>query len=269
MLKRMSLLIVLLVFMGTYAQEQIDIENEITRTKREMKRLKKEREKVRRLTVQDKEEFLDYESRTKQRFSALESETRSTKKETIVHQKKSDSLGAVLTGIKASQKEYDVKQRVAKTRLIAFCEKAMKSTKQIPPSLSKKAYDALNFLKSELATGSIENSEGIHRLIQVLNDTELQLMEIQISQGISPVPEISGSIYRLRIGGVFEAIVDAKGSKSAVWATGSDGEWLPVKDAAVSAEILRAIHIREGKTLPDLVKLPFAAGEKEGGTENE
>ncbi len=269
MLKKMTLLIVLLAFTGMYAQEQIDIENEITRKKRELKRLKKEREKVRQLTVQDKEEFLDYESRTKQRFSALTSETQSTKKEAVVHQKKSDSLGAVLTTVKASQKEYDLKQQGTRNRLIALCEKAMKSTTYLIPSLSKKAYDALNFLKSELVAGSIDNSEGIHRLIRILNDTEVQLMEIQISQGASPVPEISGSIYRLRIGGVFEAVVNSKGDKSALWTGGPDGEWQPVKDAAVSADILQAIHIREGKTLPNLVKLPFAVSEKEGGAENE
>jgi len=269
MLKKMSLLIVLCAFMGTQAQEQVDIQNEITRTKRELKRQKKEREKVRKLTVQDKEEFLDYQSRTKQRFDALKTETQSTKKETGTYQKKSDSLGAVLTTVKASQKEYDLKQQGTKNRLITLCEKAMKSTAHLTPSLSKKAYDALNFLKSELAAASIDNSEGIHRLIQILNDTEMQLMEIQISQGASPVPEISGSIYRLRIGGVFEAVVDSKGDKSAVWTGGPDGKWQPVDEAGVSADILRAIHIREGKTRPDLVKLPFAATEKEGGTDNE
>ena len=64
----------------------------------------------------------------------------------------------------------------------------------------------------------------------------------------------------MRIGGVFEAVVNTKGEKSAIWSGGINGEWIPIDDATVSARILKAVQIREGKTLPVLVELPFNEG---------
>jgi hypothetical protein len=80
--------------------------------------------------------------------------------------------------------------------------------------------------------------------------------EVQVAEGISPVKQISGTVYRLRIGSVFEAVVDSRGEKAFYR---EENEWKPVEDPAAAATLLKAVKIREGKTVPVLVNLPFAS----------
>ena len=210
----------------------------------------------------DLSEFNGYKSRTKQKFDALAAETDSIKKQTVIFQAKSDSLGAKLTGLNAQQQELNAKQKNIKEQLILMCDQTVTSIGITPPMLSKKAVNALQFLKSELTAGSIDNIEGMFRLVQVLNDLEIQLMDIQIGETSSPVPEISGSVYQLRIGGVFEAIVDAKGEKGSIWSGGINGEWVSITDPTIAAKILKAIQVREGKSLPAFIDIPFSSAEE-------
>ncbi len=267
LLNKSLLPLILLSCFILFAAEEHDILNEITRTKRELSRMMKERQKVYKAVAQDKKEFEAYKTRTKQRMASLSAQTDSVRQAVGIYQKRSDSLGAVLSGIQAQQKEYDLKQNHLRDNLIMLCDKAISSSRETTPSISEKAVPALDFLKSELAAGNIDNIEGIHRLVQILNDLELWLMDIQISQGTSPLSEIHGTVSRLRIGGVFEAIVDTKGEKSAIWSGGSDGEWVPIDNVSVSARILKAIHIREGKTVPGFIELPFSLKEEGGSDE--
>lgn len=259
--------ILIFIFSFTlFSDDEIDIDNEIIRVKKELKQAKKERKKVLVAAKQDKKEFEEYKKRTLARFRVLAAETDSIRRQVGIFNKKSAGLGSILSQLDAQKREYDLRQKHLQGQLVSLCDNAVAFAKTTPPLLSKKACDGIDFLKSELAVGSIDNSEGAERLVKILNDLDLQCMNVEIAQGASPIPQIQGNVYRLRIGGVFEAAVDTKGSKCAVWSAG--GQWLFIDAAAVSSEILEAVMIREGKALPAFVKLPFSL-EKEEGNPNE
>jgi hypothetical protein len=262
MAKAWFTMLILIFSFTSFSDDEVDVDNEIIRIKKELKQTQKEHKKVRAAVKQDKKEFDEYKKRTQARFRVLAAETDSIRKEVGKFNKKSAGLGSVLSQLDAKQKEYDLRQRHLQGQLISFCDEAAAFAKTAPPLLSQKAGDGIDFLKSELAVGSINNSEGAERLVKILNDLDLQFMNVEIAQGASPVPQIQGNVYRLRIGGVFEASVDTKGDKCAVW---SGDRWVFIDDAAVASQILEAVMIREGKALPAFVRLPFSVA-KEGGT---
>lgn len=262
MIKKLSVILFTLMLSAALYAQEYNVENEIVHANRELKRIEKERTKVKKEAAQDKKEYAEYQTRMKEKFDLLSAETDSIKKETVKFQSKSDALGARLAGIAASKREYDIKQKKLKDDLIMFCDKLIKAIRITPPSLSKKSINSIEFLKSELSSSSIDNVEGIYRLIQVLNDIDLQLMDIQVSEMASPIPEITGSVYKIRIGGIFEAFVDIKGEKGYVWSGGTDGEWADVKDATVASKILKTIQVREGKSVPEFIELPFSSNEE-------
>lgn len=262
MIRKLFVIFFVLMFSAALTAQELNIENEIVHANRELKRLQKERSKVKKEATQDKKEYAEYQNRMKEKFDDLTSETDSIKKETVKFQSKSDALGARLAGIAAGKSEYDIKQKKLKEELVKFCDKLIDAIKITPPSLSKKSINSLEFLKSELSSSSIDNVEGIYRLIQVLNDVDLQLMDIQVAEIASPVPEVTGSVYKIRIGGVFEAFVDMKGEKGYVWSGGTNGEWADVKDAGIASKILKAIQVREGKSVPEFIDMPFSSKEE-------
>ena len=88
---------------------------------------------------------------------------------------------------------------------------------------------------------------------------------IQVSQESSPIAEIRGTVYRLRIGAFFEAVVNLKGTECAVWYASDSTGWKTITDPSVAAEILKAANIREGKTMPAFVNLPLVADAEKGG----
>lgn len=259
-----SLYFLIFVLLPVHADEY-DVENEIAATNREIKRVVQERESVRKSAARDREEFADYQRRTQDRLKTIASETDSVRRETSVFQRRSDSLGAVLVRVEAGQREYDIKQKRLREVLVSLCDSAVVSSQGTTPSLSAKSVSALSFLKSELASAAIDNTEGMHRLYQILNDLESQLINIQIDQRVSPVSEISGTVSGIRIGGVFEAVVNSRGDRCAIWSAAED-KWLYIKDPDVASRVMKAVKVREGKTLPDFIELPFSE-EKEAADE--
>jgi hypothetical protein len=83
---------------------------------------------------------------------------------------------------------------------------------------------------------------------------------IQVGQTTSAVPEIRGSASTLRIGNVFEAIVDEDGKVCAFW-QGADSTgrplWVVVNNQTTASTVLKAINVREGKSLPSFIDLPY------------
>ena len=98
--------------------------------------------------------------------------------------------------------------------------------------------------------------------MQILNKLDEASSGIQISQESSPVADIRGMVYRLRIGTIFEAVVDTKGEKCAVFTGwGDDGapHWKNLDSPDTAMMVLQAVNIREGKSLPAFVNLPLPA----------
>jgi len=246
------------------AQQQYSIDAEIARLKKEIGRIESERAKVREEAARDAGEFSHYQERHRRKIRALTAETDSVRAAAAAMSRRSDSLGAALARLNASGRELDLTREHVREKLVALCQTSIAAVESLPPSLSEQGAAALAFLKSELVSKSIDNVEGLHRLVTILNDLENQLMDIQIMQGASPVAAIGGACYRIRIGGVFEAVTDSRGEKCAIWTGGSTDAWRVLDNREIASSILKAVNVREGKTLPGLVGLPFGGG-RQGG----
>ena len=121
-------------------------------------------------------------------------------------------------------------------------------------------------MSGEIAAASIDNVEALNRLMQISRDMLSMSREIQSVEGISPVGELKGTVYRMRIGTALEAVVDIRGEHAYIWDRNSG--WQATDDPSIVQSILKAVKIREGKTVPSLVRIPFGSGAlKEGKNE--
>jgi hypothetical protein len=235
---------------------QYDYDAEIKRKKAELKRVAKQLAEVKAATKQDAAEFQAYKARTKQRAMGIIKQTTEIQKSTGEFRSKHGRLGAIIGSHKRKVRGYEARQKNFTARLTQHCDSLIATAKGLSPMLSTKAVAALDYLKSELTGGSTDNIEGLHRLVRIARQMDAQLMDIQVSQGSSPVPQITGTCHRIRLGGVFEAVV--KGESAAVWDFNT-GKWRLLNDPATAKMILAAVEVRSGKKKPALVKLPLVS----------
>ncbi len=250
-----------------YAAETADLEKEITRLRKELASVSSQRHTVKQESINDSKDHDSYKARFENRFRAATAEADSISALIHDHQQRRDSLSAVIANLTTSQKQYDLLQENFRLRLIDICDNFAQQAAKIPPMSSKSIIAPAAFLKSELASRNIDNVDGLQRLIQIIDNHEELTRSIQIFQGISPVPDMPGAVYRLRIGSLFEAAVQPNGNKYAFWnGTDSAGKeiWLTQADPEGAAQIFNAINIREGKALPAFARVPkfgFTEGE--------
>jgi hypothetical protein len=258
--------IAVLACSALFALENEDMEAEAARVKKEITRIQSERAKVREETARDAAEFSEYRQRSGAQRAALAAENDSVRAQTALAGRQSDSLGAMLSELEAEKREIVHRQKSLGDGLASICDRLVSFCDTLPPSVSVQSAAALTFLKSEITSGTVDNIEAVHRLLTVCDDIGKQLLDIQVLQGPSPVAQIRGTCSRIRIGGVFEAVVDAGEQKCAIWSGGAPDAWQVIDDAGTASRILGAVNVREGKQLPDLVELPFggvSAGEAE------
>ncbi len=236
---------------GTY-----DYNAEIKRKKAELKRVAKQLAEVKVATRKDAAEFQAYKARTKERATGIIKQTAEIQKSTGEFRQKHGRLGAIIGGHRRKVKGYEARQKNFTARLIQHCDNLIATAKTLSPMLSGKAAAALDYLKSELKGGSTDNIEGLHRLVRIARQMDAQLMDIQVSQGSSPVPQITGTCHRIRVGGVFEAVV--KGEAAAVWDFEA-AKWRLLADPKLAKLIMTAVEVRSGKKKPALVSLPLVS----------
>ena len=243
-----------------YGQHQEDLTPEINRIRKELVSVQNERERVGEEKQKDVDDFERYRTRIRETMRAIRHETDSIESEIIAYKENRDSLAALINSVENRAKQYEMLQDGLRTDLLGTVGRVMTFAEGLPPQATEKHLSALKLLENELKTKNVDNTEAVTRLFQVVNDMHDLTGSIQIAQGTSPVPEIRGTAYRLRLGAIFEAVVNAKGTTAAVW-TGygesGNAEWRMISDPAVAGEILKAVNVREGKALPELVRLPL------------
>jgi Protein of unknown function (DUF3450) len=244
-----------------FAQEEVELENQLRRAKKDLEQLEKEREKVRKATGEDYQQFKEYQDRARQQFRTLKLKNDSLNQAATALRVKNAGLGSRINGIKAQQREYDIYQDKVRNHLANLCDTLLQVAEVLSPLLSEKQGSSIKFLKSEIQAATSDNLETMNRLFSILNDLENRLMDVEVGQGASPVPSISGVIYRLRVGGIFEAVVNETGLQSALWDF-KEKKWVVVEDKETSLRIRKAVSIRTGKSVPELVNLPFAENQK-------
>ncbi len=256
------------------AQTVSELEQEIKQVRKKLVEVQNERADVTQKIKEDRKEFASYREKIVVKLRKTQEETDSLRKEASKFKKKRNRLGSNLLKVKNGQKAYELKQESYRKYLLSAVENTITTTETLSPSLREKPVAALALLKSELQSKGVDNVEAVARLFQVVRDLDGGSYSIQIVQGNSPVSEIRGSVYRLRIGTLLEAVVDLKGSRAAIWSgldeNGTD-QWSMVDDIITIEEILKGVNVREGKALPSLVNLSFLNApvmKMEGSNEN-
>jgi chromosome segregation ATPase len=264
-MKRSVGAICLLSIAASLAFAQSDKENEIKRARKELMQLQTERQKNKMERIKDLNEFQDYVKRTTERLAAVKNETATINRQITVQRRKTDSLAALINNANAQVKQAEMCQDAMREKLAVSCDQIIATLQSIPPMVRQNLIASASLLKNELRNKSIDNMEALNRMQQIMVRAEEVTGSIQVSQESSPIAEIRGTVYRLRIGAFFEAVVNLKGEECAVWYGSAGPEWKMIKDPAIASEVLKAANIREGKSLPAFVKIPLVAEAEKGG----
>lgn len=240
-----------------FSQEEVELENQLRRAKKDIEQLEKERAKVRQATQDDYQQFKEYQQRARQQFGALKQKSDSLNQAASVLRNRNAVLGSNVNSIKSRQREYDINQEKVRAKLASLCDTLIRVTEALSPMLSEKQTTSIKFLQSEIQAATSDNLESMSRLFSILTELENRLMDVEVDQGASPLPSITGVVYRLRIGGVYESIVNEGGTQAAVW-NSNDRKWEMVADQETAARIRKAVSIRVGKSVPELVTLPIS-----------
>jgi len=242
------------------AQQTIDYDAEIKRIRKELMQVQEERSRVKEDMDKDRKDFEEYRNRTLKKMRSIRHETDSVQQETYVFKQRIDSLSALVEKEAGRKRYYEILQDNFRDDIAESVDTLLMYARAFPPSVSQKSVSALSLLKNELATKTVDNIEALNRFSQITKDMHETGSGIQIIQGSSPVPEIRGTTYRIRLGTFFEAVVNSKGTQAVRWNGYDDNGnplWKKIEDPVAAAAILKAVNVREGKSLPALVELPM------------
>jgi|WetSurMetagenome_2_1015567.scaffolds.fasta_scaffold00441_19 hypothetical protein len=266
MIVRLSLLAAAAIAASVAAQQPPDIDGELSRLRKELTQVSDQREKNRVERDNEKKDFDEYRDRMTKRMSRVRADIDSVKRSIIENQKKSDSLASLVLAAQQRKRQIDLGKDLLRARIAASCDRLDASAILLPPLVLGQVRSSIALVKSELSAKSIECPEAFSRLSQSASVMREALGSIQAGQEKSPVADLRGTVCRLRVGGILEAIADPKAEQCFVWAGNSAGGvpvWKPA-DAATAQNIVTATAIREGKHLPAFVSLPFSGVERDG-----
>ena len=255
-----NLMLVLVCMLN--AAEMYDLDAEIARVKKELGKVEGERIKVKKEFLKDRSEFASYQERASKRNLSLKTGTDSLRLQIRAASVLNDSLQSELMSINTKIRQQDLNQKRLRETILDVCCGLQKEADSLPPLASEQVRGSLGYLSGEISAASIDNIEALNRLIQISKGIQSMSREVQSVEGLSPVGQLKGTVYRLRIGTVLEAAVDSKGEQAFFWDRA--GGWQAAGDPSLAPSLLKAIKIREGKTVPSLVQIPFVQGEPEG-----
>jgi hypothetical protein len=241
------------------ADNATDPDAELTRLRKEISRVQSDRRHNKEDMDRDAQDAAAYRTRTDSRFSQMQKQIDSISTQTRLLSQKLDSLSALINLVKSERTQIELSQERINTAVIDACGTMAKLARTFPPLISQQFVSSAELLSADVTSKIVDNNESMNRLAQILQRMEDATSSIQISQENSPVADIRGTVYRVRLGTVFEGTVDMKGEHAAVW-TGfnPDGTPLWVKcNQSEAAALLKTAAIREGKALPEFAIIPF------------
>lgn len=248
-----------MVSVSVFAVDNVDLENETNRIKKELSQIRLERQRVVEDMAKDKKEYSEYLLRTEARKNDCMKETDSIKHRTALTVQKRDSLASLINASQIKRKQYELLQESFRQSVVDACVRLSALVKKMPPNVSNQGIGAITFLMNDCRLKSIDNIEALHRLMQIIQNLEEAGASIQVGQETSVVPEIRNASL-LRIGAIFEAITDDEGKVCAFW-SGVDSlgheHWDVIRDPFVASLIIKAISVRQGKALPSFIDLPY------------
>ena len=246
-----------------FSAEKYDLNEDILRIKRELSSVARQRAEVRKEYNQDKTEYDAYKKQLVERKAQYQADIDSISLLIKKKQAENDSLLSEIVSVKAGIQQQELLQNRFCQIVLQKSKQLLKEISNLPPLATKQIKGSLDYLISEITAQTVDNSEALHRLMQIVHDCKELSSEIDIVEGVSPVKTLPGTVYRLRIGTIFEAVVDAKGEHAFVWT--KNGEWQECDSDAGS--ILEAVQVRGGKKVPVMVNLPFTINSMEDNDE--
>jgi hypothetical protein len=189
---------------------------------------------------------------------------------------RADSLARRIQEIKGKQHELDLMQDKFRWMLVQSCEELERALLLLPPGTAREQISALKFLHSELSVQAVDNVEALERFWQVLTTLSESSQSIDVFSGQSPVPFITGQVDFIRLGFVYLAVVNEKGTSGALWvplADSAGGAWIESLNPQQLLALKKCVTIRQGSTVPEIVSIPFKhpifddSREKKGGDE--
>ncbi len=236
-----------------------EVEQEIARLKKEISRVQSQRSDEARQLKKDRLEYKNYSDKIAERTASLLRQIDSTESELQKINNRNDSIKNLISSIASALREQEL-QRKRLREIILNAVRSVRSELTAYCPLIKEQYEgALNYLISEIEAGSVDHAEALYRLMRIAGDIRASAQEIQVVETASPVPDLRGTVYRLRIGAFFEAVVDAQGSKAFLWSRSTESakeKWIAAPQEDV-VSIYTAVRIREGKKIPEIVRIPL------------
>ena len=248
------------------ADSPADMDSELARLRKEISRVQNDRRHNQEDMTKDAQEAAAYRTRTDTRFAQMRKQIDSISAQILTLALKRDSLGALITFAQSQRNQIDLSQEQIHSAILDACGKITALARIFPPLVAQQLVSSAELLSADITAKSVDNNESINRLAQILDRIEEATTSIQVSQESSPIPDIRGTVYRVRLGAVFEGVVDIKGEKAAVW-NGFNSDktlhWV-MCDPAAAAELLKTAGIRDGKALPGFAMIPFMSDSLSG-----
>lgn len=243
----------------TVLAAETPIDDDIIRLRKELSRQQTESQRIKTDIDREQKDFVAYQKNIEQRTRSLLTTMDSTRQDITRATRKNDSLAAHLASQSNTIRQIELTQETTRQEIVSACTGLETIIGRMPPLTAQSLIAALALLKSDLAGKSIDNIEGANRLYTILTRLEEAAGMIVVSQENSPVADIRGTVYRIRLGNFFEGAVDEKGAKGVIftgYAPDGSPQW-KTADAGLAAALYSAAVIREGKSLPAFVRLPL------------
>jgi hypothetical protein len=239
-----------------------EVDREIARLKKEVNRVQAQRNDEAQQAKKERLEFKKYGERIAERTAAITRQTDSLSAEVRKANLHNDSIRSLLSVVASRIREQELQRQRLREVILRAAHSLESEIARCSPLVGEQYEGPINYLISEIEAGSVDHTEALYRLMRIVGDVRTAAQEVQVVETASPVPQLRGTVYRLRIGSVFEAVVDVQGAKAFIWngkAENDDDRWIAAALQEDVASIFTAVRIREGKTVPELVRLPFGA----------
>lgn len=242
-----------------WAQSEANLSNQIREIKRKIASVKDEIDRTESRTASDRTDFERYRSdyshqstQQQNRIDSLNADLESTRRG-------ADSLTEVVTTLRTRQKEFILRGQSVTTVLARACDTLAIYLGRLPHNVVAERASALAFLAGEITAHSVDNIEALERFWQILDGIQRDGVSLDVFTGTSPLPSLPGQVSFVRLGLAWFALVNEAGTAAALWHSSDStagGIWVPIQDPAQCADLAKAVAVRSGNAVPQMVQIP-------------
>jgi len=257
-----AILAIVLAAGDTFAQPPIDPDAEIAELKRKIELTRNKIKETRSSMADDERSFKAADSLDLRTYQQLLDRRDTLQEQFRIATIRADSLSWEIESIRRQCLNLQANQSLFRESMVGACERMLGLLNKLPPANIANHLSALQFLKSELATQAVENTEAVERFWQIVFALSDMATSVDVFSAAPPVASMSGDAFYIRLGLAYAGVVDEKGTAAYVWAPDSAqgaGQWKPIENPADIASMLKCAKIRQGNAVPEIVRLPFVS----------